>query len=553
MFGKRAGAVQLTVQSTSKGAAWHFFAALAFFSTAFFAEAALAQGMLDTVVGSAAGASYGWMTKSLEFAKTLFFGLAALEFVWAAAQLTLQKGELSELAVGLLMKIITISFFSMVLIYAPGWIPQVIDSFKQAGSAVGSSSYGVVGSTNMQTCGSGTISPSAVIDQGVCVASKLTTTSLEKMGVEDGSPDLLDVITNFFPMLMLGLASIATLLGFVVLAIQLTVTLIESFIVVGGGVLMLGFLGSRWTMNYGERFFGYAVSIGVKLFTLYLIVGFGESFVNALVSYIAQDIGQSGTVSVNTLLGTTGGSLAYGAIGYLVPGLAGSMLNGSPSLSMSNVSQAGKGIASAPVGAALSTGAAGARATGLGAGGAAFLASKFGGGGGAGSIGGVPPGGGGGGGGSVLGSLDGGGGKPNPFGGKTDNSGPSAGNTGGTGKSGPAGSPTGIGKPHSAAGPINTGTGQAAAGGDQAAGQSSSPGFQSPRSMDPDRREREVMLGAGGGSSADGQRKEPGKMGRFAKAMNGMAREMQYASSRQQTGMGHDGSTGGAPSIRVNI
>lgn len=541
MFGKRASAVQLTVQSTNKDAAWHFFAALAFFSTAFFAEAALAQGMLDTVVNSAAGASDGWMNKSLEFAKTLFFGLAALEFVWAAVQLTLQKGELSELAVGLLMKIITISFFSMVLIYAPDWIPKVIDSFKQAGSAVGNSSYGTAGSTNMQTCGSGTISPSAVIDQGVCVASKLTTTSLEKMGVEDGSPGLLDVITNFFPMLMLGLASIATLLGFVVLAIQLTVTLIESFIVVGGGVLMLGFMGSRWTMNYGERFFGYAVSIGVKLFTLYLIIGFGESFVNALVNYIAQDIGQSGTVSVNTLLGTTGGSLAYGAIGYLVPGLAGSMLNGSPSLSMSNVGQAGKGIASMPVGAALSTGAAGARAMGLGAGGAAFLASKFGGGGG-GSIGGLPPGGGGGGGGSVLGSFDGGGGKPNPFpnpfGGKTDSSSPSGGRSGDM-QSQIKDDASRVDKKRS--------RGDAGADG----GGGGAPGFQSPRSMDPNRHDRDVMLGAGGGSG--GQPPQPGKMGRFANAMNGMAREMQYASSRQQTGMGNDGSTGGAPSIRMNM
>lgn len=539
MFRKRAGDVQVAARS-NKGAAWHFFVALALFSTAIFTEPAWATGMMDSVVTSASGASDGWMNKSLEFAKTLFFGLAALEFVWAAIQLTLQKGELSELAVGLLMKIITISFFSMVLLYAPTWIPNVIDSFKQAGAAVGNSSYGTTGSTNMQTCGFGTISPSAVIDQGVCVASKLTTTSLEKMGVEDGSPGLLDVITNFFPMMMLGLASITTLLGFVVLAIQLTITLIESFIVVGGGVLMLGFMGSRWTMNYGERFFGYAVSIGVKLFTLYLIVGFGESFVNALVNYIAQDIAQSGTVSVNTLLGTTGGSLAYGAIGYLVPGLAGSMLNGSPSLSMSNVGQAGKGMAGMPVGAALSTGAAGARAMGLGAGGAAFLASKFGGGGGGGgSIGGLPPGGGGGGG-SMLGSFDSGGGKPNPFGGKTDGSGPLGGNTGGTGKAGP----------QPGAGPINTGTGQTTAGGDQ-----SSPGFQSPRSMDPDRRDRDVMLGGGAANfgGGGGQSKEPTKMERFAKALNGAAREMQYASNRQQTGMGHDGSTGGAPSIRMNM
>lgn len=534
MVGKRAGAVQFKAQSISKGAVWHFFAALAFLSAAIFTETTFAQGMLDSVVNNAANASGGWMQQSLDFAKTLFFGLAALEFVWAAMQLTLQKGELSELAVGLLMKIIALSFFSMVLLYAPDWIPKVIDSFKQAGAAVGGSSYSTTGSTNMQTCASGTLSPSAVIDQGLCVSSKLTSSSLEQMGVDDGSPGFIDVVKNFFPMMLLGLASLATMIGFVVLAIQLTVTLIESYIVIGGGVLMLGFMGSRWTMNYGERFFGYAVSIGVKLFTLYLIVAMGESFVNSLVNYISNDIAQNGTVSMNTMLGTTAASLMYGAMGYLVPGLAGSMLNGSPSLSMSNVGQAGKGMAGMPVGAALSTGAAGARAMGLGAGGAAFLASKFGGGGGSGSIGGLPPGGGGGGG-SVLGSFDSGGGKPNPFGG----------NTNGTGKTGPAGT-TGTGSPQSGAGPINTGTGQTTAGGDQ-----SSPGFQSPRSMDPDRRDRDVMLGAGGGSG--GQQPQQGKMGRFANAMNGMAREMQYASNRQQTSMGHDGSTGGAPSIRMNM
>lgn len=542
MFGSRVGEARLQVATQSnKGVVWHFFVALLLFSAAMSAETASAQGMLDTVVNSAAGASNGWMQQSLEFAKTLFFGLAAIEFAWAAIQLTLQKGELSDLAVGLLMKIVTISFFSMMLVYAPDWLPKIINSFKEAGTAVGNSSYGTTGSTNMQTCASGTLSPSAVLDQGVCVSSKLTTTSLEKMGVEDGSPDLLDVMANFFPMIILGLASIATLIGFVILAIQLTITLIESFIVIGGGVLMLGFMGSRWTMNYGERFFGYAVSIGVKLFTLYLIIALGESFVNSLVDYIGQNIAENGTVSISTLLGTAGGSLAYGAIGYLVPGIAGSMLNGSPSLSMSNVGQAGKGIASMPVGAALSTGAAGARAMGLGAGGAAFLASKFGGGGG--SIGGLPPGGGGGGG-SVLGSFDSGGNKPNPFGGKTDGTNPAGNNptSGGTGKSGPAGSPTGSNNPQS-------GVGQNTAGNDGA------PGFQSPRSMDPDRRDRDVMLGAGGysGGGDGGQRKEPGKLDKFRNAMSNMAREMQYASNRQQTGMGHDGSTGGAPSIRMNM
>ncbi|PJC11812.1 MAG: hypothetical protein CO066_13655, partial [Comamonadaceae bacterium CG_4_9_14_0_8_um_filter_60_18] len=113
---------------------------------------------MDTLVSQVQGASGGWMATALGYATNLFFGLAALEFAWSAIQLTLKKSELSEIMVGTLFKVMSLSFFAMVLIKAPEWIPAIINSFKAAGAGVG---------------GTSVLSPSAVFDQGLQVAASL--------------------------------------------------------------------------------------------------------------------------------------------------------------------------------------------------------------------------------------------------------------------------------------------------------------------------------------------------------------------------------------------
>lgn len=504
---------------------WHLAMGFLALALALFASGVQADGILDSIVSKAEQASGGWMDKSLEFATSLFYGLAALEFIWAGVQLLLQRNEMSEVVVGLTMKVVTIGFFGLIIAKAPVWFPLIMESFSDAGA-------GIAGTTKF--------SPSGVFDKGVSVAATMVDKGMNlnevsAAGMVFGNDSLGDWLLSA---IIIGLSGLLVIIGYTLVALQLAITLIETAIIIGGGVLMLGFMGSRWTMSFGERVFGYMIANGAKVLTIYLIIGFGDTFTNAAIEQIAVLSQKNGGLGFTDYLSVGGASMLYGALGYLVPGMAGTMLNGSPSLSMSNVAQAGKGAAAMPVGAALSTGAAGARAMGLGAGGAAFLASKFGGGGG-GGIGGTPPGGGGGGG-SVLGTLGGGGGgKPGPGGALASDSGNAGGFDAGKSKAGPAA-------------PTNPGTGQGGA------GQSGAPGFQSPRSMDPDRRERDVMLGGGSGGSGgqrndEGGRKEPGKLDRFSKSMSNMAREMQYASNRQQTGMGHDGNTGGAPSIRMNV
>src|SRR6202011_6063043 len=71
------------------------------------------------------------------------------------------------------------------------------------------------------------------------------------------------------------LCALGVVIAFAIIAGQLLITLIESYIVIGAGVFMLGFTGSRWTLVFGEKYVGYAVSVGIKLFMLELIVGLG--------------------------------------------------------------------------------------------------------------------------------------------------------------------------------------------------------------------------------------------------------------------------------------
>jgi type IV secretion system protein TrbL len=61
----------------------------------------------------------------------------------------------------------------------------------------------------------------------------------------------------------------------VIAAAALTLTLIESYLVIGGAVLLLGFGGSRWTAPIAEGYFSYVIRVGTRLLFFYLVLGIG--------------------------------------------------------------------------------------------------------------------------------------------------------------------------------------------------------------------------------------------------------------------------------------
>lgn len=360
----------------------------------------LGSGVFDGITSTFQNSTGGWMNAAQGYAKSLFLSLSLIEFTWAAIQLTMKKGEIQDLIASTMMKIVGIGFFYSLLMMAPTWIPAIMNSFGMAGAAVGTSG----GNTTM-------LSPSGVFDEGISVAGSLVDAMNNSNSNTNGG--VVNAITSggasiggfLFGAIVTGLAGLMTILAFTLVAVQLMVTLIESYVIIGGGMLMMGFLGSRWTLPFGEKYFGYAVSTGIKLFTLYLIVGQGSNVANAIIAGLTAGGHAPGPVD---FLGAGASSLAYGAMGFMVPAMAGSMMNGSPSLSLGNMTGAASGIAGSIVGAGAM--AASTMMGGMGLASGAFSKTTK----AAGNIGGDAVGGGGGGG--IGGTLAGGGSSTAAFG-----------------------------------------------------------------------------------------------------------------------------------------
>jgi type IV secretion system protein TrbL len=120
-------------------------------------------------------------------------------------------------------------------------------------------------------------------------------------------------------------------IAFAIIAAQLLVALVESFIVIGAGVLFLGFAGSRWTKFFTERYLSYVASIGVKLFVLYLIMGVGMGIAARWMPVLER-----GGFSPIPFFYVMGGSLVFVFLTWHIPSVAGSMMAGAVSLSLAD-------------------------------------------------------------------------------------------------------------------------------------------------------------------------------------------------------------------------
>jgi type IV secretion system protein TrbL len=288
---------------------------------------------LVSLAGQFKAATTGWMTTAIGYAKDIFGSLAVLEFVWSGAQYALRKNDLPDFIASAFLKILSLSFFFFVLIdMAPTFIPDILNSFLDIGTSIG-------GVPQISPA-----SPGTFVDLGIQTVVQLFN-GLGKMSLGDE-------IGAIFPV---TLAAIFILVAFIVIAAQILITLIESYIVVGAGAVMLGFLGSRWTATFGEKYYGYAVSIGIKLMVIELIAGLGLKMAGIWLAELSAAHG----VQLAMYFDVAMGSVLFAAMAMMVPSLAGSFMNGSPSLSLGNVGAAGAaiagGVVAAGVGAAMGT------------------------------------------------------------------------------------------------------------------------------------------------------------------------------------------------------
>lgn len=206
------------------------------------------QGQILNDIGNAyANATVPWLQTLLPLAQRLFLLLATVELIWSGIWWALAARQDESVLVSLLRKVVTIMFLYTVVLFAPSWIPMIVSSFIRAGQ---------------EASGFETLNPSTVLQQGIDLA----------VGMFDQA---LGIISFWRMPLWVFIAPIIVVVAFALIAGILLVTLVESFVVIADGVLLLGFAGSRWTIGFSEGYLVHAVRVGVKLFVIYLLIGIG--------------------------------------------------------------------------------------------------------------------------------------------------------------------------------------------------------------------------------------------------------------------------------------
>ncbi|HBU5836123.1 TPA: P-type conjugative transfer protein TrbL [Klebsiella pneumoniae] len=197
-------------------------------------------GLLDLVKNSAAQ----WDGKLRGYAKTLFWLLASIQFVWTFMPLVFRQADFGEIVGELIRFILVIGFFYALLLFSAEWADKVVDSFRTAGASAAG-------------LGTSQIRPGDIFGTSIELANTIG-------DVETWNP---------LTATMVALAGLLVLLCFAFIAAFMGLTIIESYVVINASVLFMGFGASQWTREYALAIVRYAVSVGAKLFVLTLIVG----------------------------------------------------------------------------------------------------------------------------------------------------------------------------------------------------------------------------------------------------------------------------------------
>jgi len=267
---------------------------------------------VDGISAAYRSAAGGWRAQLIPLAQRTFMLLAAIEFCVSGLVWAVKRDALDDLAAKFLLKFTLIAFLLTLITSFDVWFPAILNGFAAAGE---------------QVIGRGTMSPDTIIGVGGSLAySILKGISLTVLAH--------DVLIGAFGLV----CALAVAGAYIVIAIQVLVVMIESYVVVlGGGVLFLGFAASRWTAAMAEHVIGYALFLGARIFLLYLLVGVGMDVTQRFVQVIAT---ASIFAEPSPLLQVTGGALAFAYVVARVPYDVAWKLTGNQSLGLAQALRA---------------------------------------------------------------------------------------------------------------------------------------------------------------------------------------------------------------------
>ncbi|WP_299681346.1 P-type conjugative transfer protein TrbL [uncultured Roseobacter sp.] len=257
------------------------------------ATSAMAQdNVLDGILRTYRDAAATWQGTIVSLATNLFILLATIEFIWMGIRLAVHGADLQTWVGELIQRIMFIGLFLFLLLNA-GFASQIVDSFRQAA--------GIASGLSVP------ITPADVLEIGLNIATTLT----ENVSIRDVPGSIGLIIT----------ALIMTI-AFALMAAILLLAIVEMYILINAGIILLGFGGSNFTKDIAVRFLTYIVSVGAKLFVIQLVIGLGLTLLNGFVAGFDADADNDQAL---ILLGV---AITFLALVWSLPDMVQSIING---------------------------------------------------------------------------------------------------------------------------------------------------------------------------------------------------------------------------------
>lgn len=295
-------------------------------------------------------------------ARDLFLGLVGIEVTWFFINLVLNQREFYYIIQQALLKIISIGLYYEFLTVAGegfssgNWFYALIHGMASLGQSLGSGQ--AVGGIQ------------SILVQGVDNAAAIIqapTLAYEHLSKGDIFPDVKAAITAGVLTIEVLTPALLVLAAYALMALRVFMITVEMNFVLSAGILLLGTGGSRWTSSYARNYINYAVSVAIRMFTIYFVIGVSNKYVNQqshALSIIVKDMATGAKIgnALATLFSFGMDFFAIALLILLVPKFAAALATGSSSAGAGDILKP----AALAVGA-MATGGAAMAAGGIGA------------------------------------------------------------------------------------------------------------------------------------------------------------------------------------------
>lgn len=242
---------------------------LVFFSANAYAELSYIdpgtnQSVLDQVVSKFQGKVKSWQSVIQGAAERLFWTLVLISMVWTFGMMLLRRADIGEFFAEFTRFIIFTGFFFWLLTNAVSGqniAGTIIDSMQQ----LGGTAAGLPSGANH----------ASIVDTGILIWHQ----AMNNMNILDPIDSLVGLILSLGILIILA-----------VIAVNMLLLLIASWVLLYAGIFLLGFGGARWTTDIAINYFKTVLGVGIQLFVMLLIIGIGSDLLTSFYSKMGKNV-----------------------------------------------------------------------------------------------------------------------------------------------------------------------------------------------------------------------------------------------------------------------